>query len=200
MGSLFCPPLLLLTWLQIPMLLHGTIASNIRLGANDSDVPPEAVREAARLVLADSWIDNLPNGYDTVVNTEFRPTHVPGERAWVGVDLSLAQRQQIGLARLVLRRPRIALLGTSFALPTSAPHIVSAVLTLRVHLLVVLFGARAFVPTSQTSARATCHPTLPRRCTPISPRSFNPAPWWLQPTISTLPRSATAWWCCERAW
>ncbi len=81
--------------LQDVFLFHGTVAENIRYGANDAT--DEEVYEAARLSNADSFICELENGYDTIV----------GER---GVRLSGGQKQRIAIARAILRNKPILIL------------------------------------------------------------------------------------------
>jgi ATP-binding cassette subfamily B protein/subfamily B ATP-binding cassette protein MsbA len=87
--------------LQDTMLLSATIRENIaygRLGAT-----PEEIRRAAERAQAVEFIKELPKGLDT---------HV-GER---GVQLSVGQRQRIGVARAFLKNAPILLLDE----PTSS--------------------------------------------------------------------------------
>jgi len=79
---------------QQSFLFDDTVRGNIALGA---DVDDAALEAAARLAQAHSFIERLPDGYDTVV----------GER---GTTLSGGQRQRIALARALLRRPRLLVL------------------------------------------------------------------------------------------
>jgi subfamily B ATP-binding cassette protein MsbA len=80
---------------QENLLQPGTIRSNIMYGKPDA-ADAELVA-AAELACAHEFIQGLPQGYDTEV----------GDR---GVKLSGGQRQRIGIARAILRNPRILIL------------------------------------------------------------------------------------------
>ena len=77
------------------ILFNDTIANNIAFGL--PDIPMERIHEAARIANADTFISQMPQGYDTPV----------GDR---GSALSGGQRQRISIARAVLRNPPILIL------------------------------------------------------------------------------------------
>ncbi len=79
---------------QESFLFADSVRSNIDLAGNISD---EEVRAAAKIARADAFVQELPEGYDTVV----------GER---GVTLSGGQRQRVALARALIRKPRLLVL------------------------------------------------------------------------------------------
>lgn len=80
---------------QEPLLFHRSIRENIMYG--NPHATEEAVYEAARRAQAHDFINELPDGYDTLV----------GER---GVKLSGGQRQRVAIARAILKNAPILIL------------------------------------------------------------------------------------------
>jgi ATP-binding cassette subfamily B protein/subfamily B ATP-binding cassette protein MsbA len=80
---------------QETFLFDGTIRENIAYGLRDAS--EDEIRDAARRANAHLFIEQLPEGYDTLI----------GER---GFKLSGGQRQRISIARAILADPRILIL------------------------------------------------------------------------------------------
>ncbi|MGO2957607.1 MAG: ABC transporter ATP-binding protein [Acetobacter sp.] len=80
---------------QDPLLFDYSVRENILIGKPDAS--EQAVEQAAQAAAADSFIQSLPDGYQTGVG--------PG-----GQRLSGGQRQRVALARALLRDPRLLLL------------------------------------------------------------------------------------------
>lgn len=80
---------------QDVVLFDDTIKENIKFG--EENISDERIKEVAKLAAADDFINNQPNGYDTIV----------GE---MGKNLSGGQKQMISIARAMLKNAPILLL------------------------------------------------------------------------------------------
>lgn len=81
--------------MQDVFLFSDTIEGNIAYG--NPNCTFDEVKEAAKVASADTFIEGMPDGYDTIV----------GER---GMGLSGGQKQRISLARALLKNPSIVIL------------------------------------------------------------------------------------------
>ncbi|AEA44008.1 ABC transporter ATP-binding protein [Fluviicola taffensis] len=99
---------------QESILFNDTVRNNIAFGRED--VTMESIIQAAKIAHAHSFIEQLENGYDTVI----------GER---GNKLSGGQKQRLSIARAVLKDPSILILDeATSALDTESERIVQGAL------------------------------------------------------------------------
>ncbi len=103
--------------LQDTVLFADTIRANIRYG--NPDATEEEIRFAAKTAKADTFIERLPDGYDTVLTEG-------------GSNLSQGQRQLLAIARAVIANPQILILdeATSNVDTRTEMHIQQAMLAL----------------------------------------------------------------------
>jgi ATP-binding cassette subfamily B protein len=96
--------------LQDVFLFAGDIAANITLG--NPSIPMDRVREVARLVGVDRFIERLPDGYATEVR----------ER---GATLSVGQKQLLSFARALAYDPEILILDeATSSVDTESEHLI----------------------------------------------------------------------------
>ncbi|MDQ3358110.1 MAG: ABC transporter ATP-binding protein/permease [Actinomycetota bacterium] len=81
--------------LQDAWLFHGTIRENIAYGRPDAT--QEELHEAARATYVDRFVHSLPDGYDTVLDSE-------------GGNVSAGEKQLITIARAFLSDPALLIL------------------------------------------------------------------------------------------
>jgi ABC-type bacteriocin/lantibiotic exporter with double-glycine peptidase domain len=82
---------------QEPVIFVGTVYENIIYGNQGFDITKENVMKAAKIAGAHNFIEQLPQGYETVLTEK-------------GQSLSGGQRQRIIIARAILKDPTIMLL------------------------------------------------------------------------------------------
>ncbi len=95
-------------------LFSDTVAANISFALPNADL--NSIKSAALIANADSFIQELPDGYQTIL----------GEK---GLSLSGGQRQRLALARAILSDPKILILddATSAVDPQNENEILNAI-------------------------------------------------------------------------
>jgi len=100
--------------LQDVFLFNDTVKANIKIG--NPDASDAQVQAAAKAAYAEEFIDDLPNGYDTLI----------GER---GVRLSGGQKQRLSIARALLRDAPILILDeATSSVDPEAEHLIQKAL------------------------------------------------------------------------
>lgn len=90
------------------ILFDQSVHDNVAIGrlslaqpGEDVQVSKEEVERACRVAMVHDFVKDLPNGYDTMLGTG-------------GASLSGGQRQRVALARVVLKKPSVLILGVFF--------------------------------------------------------------------------------------
>lgn len=85
---------------QHGILFSGTVASNIRFGAQSAT--NTQIKDAAKIAQADSFIEKMPNGYNS---------HI----AQGGTNVSGGQKQRLSIARAICKNPDIFIFDDAFS-------------------------------------------------------------------------------------
>ncbi|KAM3873324.1 ATP-dependent translocase ABCB1 [Diretmus argenteus] len=101
---------------QEPVLFDCSLAENIAYGDNSRTVTMEEIQAAAKAANIHSFIENLPQKYDTQAGDK-------------GTQLSGGQKQRVAIARAIIRNPKLLLLDeATSALDTESEKVVQEAL------------------------------------------------------------------------
>lgn len=145
---------------QQVILFHDTIEANIAFGLDHVD--QDTIQHAAVEAFAHDFIEELPDGYQTLVGEE-------------GALLSGGQRQRISIARALLRNPEIVILDeATSALDPESEQLVSqalsrltrgrTVITVSHRLSAIRDASRIFVLDKGRLVDSGSHDQLLQRC------------------------------------
>lgn len=85
---------------QQALLFTGTVSENIRYGKEDAT--DEEVQHAAEVAQADTFIQKMKDGYDTMIDQG-------------GTNVSGGQKQRLSIARALIRKPDVYIFDDSFS-------------------------------------------------------------------------------------
>jgi ATP-binding cassette, subfamily B, bacterial PglK len=112
-------------------LLDDSIRNNIAYGQEPTDIDDNLISQVSKLAMLDQYIDELEFGYETLI----------GEN---GEKMSGGQRQRLGIARALYKRPDILILdeGTAALDNKSQDHILKSINSLSDEITIITIAHR----------------------------------------------------------